>query len=122
MGWVGRFTVVAFAAYCGYTIWDLYRATSAPVAEGRVPQSLAGLSQKELQEIPDVLVNKIAVSRLGSSIHAVSRAFFCNSMWLLFCWCYYWRSCRILGSSNESRKGAIGMTTGQSCSYLASPP
>ncbi|KAL8275258.1 hypothetical protein Esti_000842 [Eimeria stiedai] len=59
MGWGGRLSLLAFASYCGYTAWDLYKATSAPVAEGRVPQNLEGLSKEELKAIPDVLVNKI---------------------------------------------------------------
>ncbi|OEH74628.1 cleft lip and palate transmembrane protein [Cyclospora cayetanensis] len=59
MGWLGKSVMLFFAAYCGYTMWDLYRATSAPRAEGRVSQSLEGLSREELQKLPDVLVNKI---------------------------------------------------------------
>ncbi|KAL8451688.1 hypothetical protein Emed_001850 [Eimeria media] len=59
MGWKGRLSLFLFAGYCGYTAWDLYKATSAPLAEGRVPQSLQGLSKDELKAIPDVLVNKI---------------------------------------------------------------
>ncbi|KAL8433500.1 hypothetical protein Efla_005454 [Eimeria flavescens] len=59
MGWCGQLSLLAFVAYCGYTMWDLYQATSAPVAEGRVPQKLEGLSAEELKAVPDVLVNKI---------------------------------------------------------------
>lgn len=62
MGWRGNAALAAFAAYCVYTAWDLYRATSAPVAEGRVSRSLEGLAKSDLQQIPDVLVNKIDVS------------------------------------------------------------
>ena len=53
--------MLAFACYCGFIMWDLYKATSAPVADGRVPQNLEGLSKEELKAIPDVLVNKIDV-------------------------------------------------------------
>ncbi|CDJ38328.1 Cleft lip and palate transmembrane protein 1, putative [Eimeria tenella] len=64
MGWRGNAALAAFAAYCVYTAWDLYRATSAPVAEGRVSRSLEGLAKSDLQQIPDVLVNKIDAGSL----------------------------------------------------------